>query len=63
VQSDPAQAAFAAQLPFAGLQIIGGNYWTPTETLGTIIIQGNPDNVPLQTLLDNAVAGITAPMG
>jgi arabinogalactan oligomer/maltooligosaccharide transport system substrate-binding protein len=63
VKADPAQAAFAAQLQYAGLQIIGGNYWSPTETLGTIIIQGNPDNTPLQTLLDNAVQGITAPAG
>jgi arabinogalactan oligomer/maltooligosaccharide transport system substrate-binding protein len=63
VKADPAQAAFAAQLEFAGLQIIGGNYWGPTSTLGEIIIQGNPDGTDIQTILDNAVAGITAPVG
>jgi arabinogalactan oligomer/maltooligosaccharide transport system substrate-binding protein len=62
VRADPAQAAFAAQLEFAGLQVIGGNFWAPSETLGAIIIQGNPDNIDLQTMLDNAVAGITAPI-
>jgi arabinogalactan oligomer/maltooligosaccharide transport system substrate-binding protein len=60
--ADPAQAAFAAQLEFAGLQIIGGNYWSPTETFGAIMILGNPDNIDHQTLLDNMVLGITAPM-
>jgi arabinogalactan oligomer/maltooligosaccharide transport system substrate-binding protein len=62
VKADPAQAAFAAQLEYAGLQIIGGNYWSPTETFGTIVIQGNPDGINLQTLLDNMVEGITAPV-
>lgn len=62
VKADPAQAAFAAQLQFAGLQIIGGNYWAPTEAFGTIITQGNPDKTDLQTILDNLVAGITAPV-
>lgn len=62
VKADPAQAAFAAQLEFAGLQIIGGKYWGPTEAFGAIIKQGNPDGTDLQTLLDNMVAGITAPV-
>jgi len=62
VKADPAQAAFAAQLEYAGLQIIGGNYWAPTEAFGQIVIQGNPDNIDLQTLLDNMVEGITAPV-
>ena len=60
VLADPAQAAFAAQLQYAGLQLIGGNYWSPAETLGRIIADGNPDGIDLQTLLDNAVIGITA---
>ena len=29
-------------------------------TLGKILVNGNPDGIELQTLLDNAVAGITA---
>ncbi|MCL2084936.1 MAG: extracellular solute-binding protein, partial [Oscillospiraceae bacterium] len=63
VKADPAQAAFAAQLEYAGLQIIGDNYWSPTETFGAIIKLGNPDNIDLQTMLDNLVEGITAPVG
>ena len=63
VKADPAQAAFAAQLEYAGLQILGGNYWSPTETLGTIIVQGNPDGTDLQTIIDNTVEGIIAPVG
>jgi arabinogalactan oligomer/maltooligosaccharide transport system substrate-binding protein len=63
VQSDPALAAIAAQAAFATPQVIGGNFWAPSETLGEIITLGNPDNIDLQTLLDNAVAGITAPVG
>jgi arabinogalactan oligomer/maltooligosaccharide transport system substrate-binding protein len=63
VQSDPALAAIAAQAAFAAPQVIGGNFWAPSETLGEIIVLGNPDNVDSQTLLDNAVAGITAPVG
>ena len=30
---------------------------------GKIIINGNPNGTDLQTLLDNCVAGITAPAG
>ncbi|MDR0249282.1 MAG: extracellular solute-binding protein [Oscillospiraceae bacterium] len=63
VKSDPAQLAIATQMQFATPQIIGGNYWSPAQTLGEIIVQGNPSGTPLQTLLDNAVAGITAPVG
>ena len=39
-----------------------GNYWTPAETLGSILAQGNPDGTDLQKLLDNAVEGIEAPV-
>ncbi|MCL2003150.1 MAG: extracellular solute-binding protein [Oscillospiraceae bacterium] len=63
VQADPAQAAFAAQQPFSVPQAIGGNYWSAAGTLFEIIVRGNPDGTDLQTLLDNAVAGITAPVG
>lgn len=61
VQSDPAIAALAAQAEFATPQRVGNNYWTAAQTLGQIIATGNPDGTDLQTLLDNAVEGITAP--
>lgn len=62
VLADPATAALAAQSQYATVQRVGGNFWTPAETFGTIIVQGNPDKVELQTLLDNMVEGIVAPV-
>ena len=62
VQNDKAIAALAAQAPYSTPQVIGGNYWSPAETLGQILSSGNPDGTDLQTLLDTAVEGITAPV-
>ena len=62
VKADPAISALAAQAAYATPQRVGGNYWTPAETLGTILAQGNPDGTDLQTLLDNTVEGIDAPV-
>ncbi len=61
VQAAPAIAALAAQAGFSDVQRVGGKYWDPAAALGKIIVNGNPDNIDLQTLLDNCVAGITAP--
>jgi len=60
VQANPALAALADQARFSAVLLVGGNFWSNTETLGAIIAQGNPDRIDLQTLLDNAVAGITS---
>lgn len=62
VQQSPAIAALAAQAEFATPQRVGGNYWEPANTLAQTLVFGNPDGVDLQTLLDNAVDGITAPV-
>jgi len=62
VQASPAIAALAAQSAYATTQRVGSNYWTPSSTLGTIIYGGNADGTDLQTLLDNLVAGVTAPV-
>lgn len=62
VLANPAIAALAAQAEFATPQRVGGNYWTPAETLGNIFVSGNPDSTDLQTVLDVAVDGITAPV-
>jgi len=61
VQSEPAIAAVIAQAPYADVQRVGTKYWDAAASLGKIIVSGNPDGTPLQTLLDNCVAGITAP--
>ncbi len=62
VQSNPAIAALAAQAEFATPQRVGGNYWSPAASLGSILASGNPDGTALQTLLDDCVAGIEAPV-
>jgi len=60
VQENPALVALAEQAQFSAFFAPGGSYWAPMETLGEIIVQGNPDNVPLQELLDNTVNAITS---
>ena len=42
------------------MQRVGNKFWEPAAALGKILVNGNPDGIELQTLLDNAVAGITA---
>ncbi len=56
--SSPALDALAAQSEFAELQRVGGNYWTPAESLGKNILEGKVS----QQVLDDAVAGITQPV-
>jgi len=65
VQANPVVAALATQSQFATAQSlsVGGNFWAPSETLGMILAQGNPDGASLQDLLDEAAAGIEAPVG
>ena len=60
--SSPALTAVVAQSEYATLQRVGGNFWASAETLGSICVNGNPDGKDTQTLVDDAVAGITAPV-
>ena len=60
VQTNPAIAALALQAQYATIQRVGDKYWDPAKTLGAIFVEGNADGTDLQTLLDNAVEGITA---
>lgn len=62
VQANPAIAALAEQAAYATPQRVGGNFWSPAETLGQILASGNPDGTDLQELLDTTVEGITAPV-
>ncbi len=62
VQANPAIAALGEQAAYATPQRVGNNFWAPAETLGQILASGNPDGTDLQTLLDTAVEGITAPV-
>jgi arabinogalactan oligomer/maltooligosaccharide transport system substrate-binding protein len=60
VLADPAIAALDLQRPHSAIFDPGNNYWGPMGDLGNIVRLGNPDNIPLQELLDNAVAAITS---
>lgn len=62
VQAAPAIAALAEQAAYATPQRVGANYWTPAQTLGSILVNGNPDGTDLQELIDTAVEGIVAPV-
>ncbi len=62
VLANPAISALAAQAAYATPQRVGGNFWSPAETLGQILASGNPDGTDLQELLDTTVEGITAPV-
>jgi arabinogalactan oligomer/maltooligosaccharide transport system substrate-binding protein len=53
--TSPAIEALIAQSEFAQLQRVGGEFWTPAESLGKNILDGNVS----QKVLDDAVAGIT----
>lgn len=62
VQSAPAIAALAAQSDYADLQRVGTNYWDPAASLGQILVSGDTQGKTTQQLVDDAVAGITAPV-
>lgn len=57
IASLPALAALANQAIYADLQRVGDKYWDPAATLGQSLVEGKYDDA--QTLLDDAVAGIT----
>jgi arabinogalactan oligomer/maltooligosaccharide transport system substrate-binding protein len=57
--SSPELQALAAQAAFADLQRVGGNFWSSGNTLGATLFEGTDD---VQKALDDAVAGITAPV-
>lgn len=60
--ASPALSAVVAQSEFASLQRVGNNFWTPAESLGSILAGGNAEGKDTQALVDEAVAGITAPV-
>ena len=61
VQANPAIAALAEQAAYATPQRVGGNFWAPAETLGQVLVDGSVGS-DLQSVLDTAVEGITAPV-
>lgn len=59
VRQNPAILAVLEQSEYGVLQKVGQKYWTPVTDFGTVMAAGNPDNKPLQDLLDEMVSGIT----
>lgn len=60
VMKVPAIQAVIAQSEFGVLQRVGNNFWSPCTEFANVLISGNLENMSLQELLDNLVAGITA---
>jgi arabinogalactan oligomer/maltooligosaccharide transport system substrate-binding protein len=60
VNAAPAIAAVIAQSEYGVLQRVGNSYWDACTSFADVIIEGNPDGLPLQDLLDRLVSGITA---
>lgn len=60
VKQVPAIAAVIDQSQHGALQRVGNLYWDPCTNFANIVIAGNVDGRPLQELMDNLVAGITA---
>lgn len=56
----PAIAAVIEQSQYGNLQRVGNSYWTACTKFADIIAAGNPDNVPLQDLMDTLTNGIAA---
>ncbi len=59
VAESKAIQALQQQAEFSSLQRVGGTYWDPAATFGTLMSQGNPSGKDLQTLLNEMVTGIT----
>lgn len=60
VAAVPAITAVIDQSQYGVLQRVGNSYWDPCTKFADIIAAGNPDNVPLQDLMDNLANGIAA---
>lgn len=56
----PAIAAVIDQSQYGTLQRVGNSYWDACTNFVNTIINGNPDNIQLQELVDKLVEGICA---
>lgn len=60
VKKVPAILAVIEQSEYGNLQRVGSSYWGACTAFADTIAAGNPDQIPLQELLDKMVKGITA---
>ncbi|MDE7321178.1 MAG: extracellular solute-binding protein [Lachnospiraceae bacterium] len=56
----PAIAAVIDQSQYGVLQRVGNSYWNACTSFADTIAAGNPDNMPLQDLMDRLANGISA---
>lgn len=59
VGKNPAIAAVIDQSQYGNLQRVGNKYWDACTDFATTILEGNPDGLDLQEIMDTLVAGIT----
>lgn len=57
---NPAVQAILEQSQYGNLQRVGLKYWDACTDFADVMITGNPNNIPLQNLMDTLVNGITA---
>lgn len=60
VEKVPAIAAVIDQSQYGVLQRVGNSYWNACTSFADTIAAGNPDNMPLQDLVDRLANGISA---
>lgn len=60
VKKVPAILAVIEQSEYGSLQRVGNSYWGACTSFADTIAAGNPDQIPLQELMDKMVKGITA---
>lgn len=60
VEKVPALAAVIDQSQYGVLQRVGNSYWDACTNFADTLAAGNPDNMPMQDLMDRLVKGITA---
>lgn len=60
VKKVPAIQAVIEQSEYGSLQRVGNNFWTPFESFGKTMAEGNPQHEDLQKIMDTLVKGITA---
>lgn len=56
----PAVQAILDQSQYGSLQRVGTKYWDACTAFANIMIEGNPNNISLQDLMDTLAEGITA---
>lgn len=60
VKQVPAIVAVTEQSKYGTLQRVGNSYWKACSSFAEVILNGNPNNIPLQNLLDTLASGISA---